>query len=148
MNNNESIETTIICPTCKIRSRIKWSSGRIGAYCYICNMKHCREWYNKNKTYKIKKNQNYQKETNYSCEKSDEEKKKRNIKRKTRRLYPLKNKKCKFCNEKATEHHHYTKPIEFNKFNYVCHKCHIKTNRKCKEVTKNKENAKNKTRRR
>ena len=31
---------------------------------------------------------------------------------------------CEFCGEIATEHHHNTKLIEFDKFDYICKSCH------------------------
>jgi hypothetical protein len=44
--------------------------------------------------------------------------------------YPLyKCLKCKFCDNGATEHHHYTNPIEIDKFHYVCHSCHLEQNK-------------------
>jgi hypothetical protein len=49
------------------------------------------------------------------------------IREKTNHHFPLyKCLKCKFCDNGATEHHHYTNPIKFDKFHYVCHSCHNK----------------------
>ncbi len=44
---------------------------------------------------------------------------------KTKHDFPLKGKWCKFCNEKAQEHHHYTEPYQFDKFWFVCRKHHL-----------------------
>jgi len=69
----------------------------------------------------LKENQEYYKER-YN---SDEQfKREMQIRNKTRLKFPLKNKKCENCGNKAEEHHHNTKPIEFDKFNYVCKGCH------------------------
>ena len=58
-----------------------------------------------------------------------EQKQRRNIKRKTRLDFPLfKALKCNFCENPATEHHHNTLPIKIDKFNYICHSCHIDKN--------------------
>jgi len=78
----------------------------------------------------------YLKKTNYASEKTKKQRKMRYIKRETRRKYPLEGNKCKYCNKPATEHHHNTKPIKIDSFEYVCHKCHIKANKKYKEVIK------------
>ena len=83
-----------------------------------------RRWYLKNREYHINKVQKYQKDTNYVSEKSEKQRKLRYIKRRTRFLFPLANQKCK-CGEQATEHHHTTQPIAIDKFEFVCHKCHI-----------------------
>jgi hypothetical protein len=72
-----------------------------------------------------RKVQQRQKETNYASEKTSVQRNIRNIKRQTRYYFPLKNHYCEFCGKKATEHHHNTKPIEFDKFNYTCHECHL-----------------------
>ena len=85
----------------------------------------CRKWYRKNRKYKIAKSKQYQKDNNYACEKTEKQREVRYIKRKTRSLFPITNQKCK-CGFQATEHHHTTNPIEFDKFIYVCHKCHLK----------------------
>jgi len=114
-----------ICPTCKIYPCATTPNGDITAYCVECRKMHCREWYKIKKILKIKNSKKYQKLTNYSCEKTKKERKKRYIKRETRRKYPLKNKFCEFCGKTATEHHHNTNPIEINKFNYICHDCHF-----------------------
>ena len=91
-----------------------------------------RERYQINKKEIIRVVQEKQKENNYAYEKTFEQRTIRNIKRRTRYWFPLKNKECEFCPFTATEHHHNIKPIEFDKFNYVCRDCHIK----CDETLK------------
>lgn len=74
----------------------------------------------------------------YLHEKTEKQRWLRNIKRKTRYHFPLKDKKCEFCPLAATEHHHNTTPIEFDKFNYVCHACHVLLHvNNCKGVLNN-----------
>ena len=84
-----------------------------------------REWYQKNREYHIAKVKARQIATNYASEKTDKQRKIRGVKRRTRALYPLADKKCEFCPLKASEHHHYTSPPETDKFNFVCHDCHM-----------------------
>lgn len=72
------------------------------------------------------------KELNYSPEKTVEQKILRGIKRQTRYYFPLIGHKCEFCGKPAEERHHNTSPIQFDRFNYVCHICHIKLERKNK----------------
>jgi len=94
---------------------------------------YMRRYYHKNKISRIKYIQNWQKENNYSSEKTDKQRKLRYIKRRTRILHPLfKCLKCEFCKNPATEHHHNTKPIGIHKFNYICHSCHIDKNMEMK----------------
>ncbi len=87
------------------------------------NKEKCRLWYKKNKVYKLRYQNKYNKRTKYQNEKSEKERKLRYIKRRTRKLYPLEGKKCKFCKSKATEHHH-IKPIRIKEFVFICHECH------------------------
>lgn len=84
-----------------------------------------REWYAKNREYKIKKTREHQIKTNYASEKTEQARAMRYIKRETRRLYPLAGKDCQYCSNKATEHHHTTNPITKHDFDYVCHGCHV-----------------------
>ncbi len=91
-----------------------------------------REWRDKNKESLNKKQREYMKKTNYASEKTPNQRKIRYIKRETRRKYPLKNQQCKYCGEVATEHHHITKPITINEFEFVCHKCHVQAERQQK----------------
>ncbi len=96
------------------------------------NRKQCRIWYEKNKEKKINYAKNYQKRTNYASEKTEKQRIIRNIKRKTREYFKLNGHNCEFCGNKATEHHHNSNPIEFDKFNYICHDCHILKHRELK----------------
>ncbi len=114
-----------ICPRCLIEDCVIRPNGQDNAYCSECNKENCREWYKRNKEVKIKKTRRYQISTDYKTEKTDKQKVLRNIKRKTRTKYPIENQKCKFCPEKARERHHYTTPLEIDKFYFVCHQCHL-----------------------
>jgi hypothetical protein len=93
-----------------------------------------REYYDRHKLEIIERVKRYSKSTNYSSEKTSKQRFLRNIKRQTRRYFILDNHNCEFCGEKATEHHHNTNPIQFDKFNYVCHNCHKLIHRTKKEV--------------
>ena len=85
---------------------------------------YCRLWYKQNRIPHLEKVKQRQKETNYSAEKTESQRTLRNIKRHTRYYFSLEGKKCDFCDNKATHRHHNTLPIQINKFNYVCPKCH------------------------
>lgn len=85
-----------------------------------------REYYLKNRDKRIKDQLEYQKLINYKNQKTPSQRFIRNIKRKTRYHFPLEEHKCEFCGGIATEHHHNTRPIEFDKFNYICRDCHTK----------------------
>lgn len=53
------------------------------------------------------------------------------LRRKTARLFPLKDKICEICKEKpAIHHHHNTLPYRYDKFLYVCYDCHVKEDKK------------------
>jgi len=95
----------------------------------IKNRKKCNIWYEKNKDYQISKSLENLKNNNYYSQKTPIQRIIRSIKRKTRYYFKLEGHNCEFCGNKATEHHHNTNPIEFDKFNYICHPCHIIKNR-------------------
>ena len=84
-----------------------------------------REWYQNNKEYWKAHVKEKQKENNYAYEKTEKQRKLRNIKRSTRQKYPIKDEKCRMCFGKATERHHHTNPIDKDKFLFVCHDCHM-----------------------
>ena len=91
------------------------------------------EYYIRHKDKIIKRVCDYNKRTHYRNEKSPHQRHIRNIKRWTRYYFPLTGHLCEVCGNNATERHHNTTPIEFDKFNFVCHDCH---NRIHKEVKK------------
>ena len=84
-----------------------------------------REWYKNNKEYHISNVRRRQINNNYSTEKTPEQRWARYIKRRTRKLYPIGNKRCEFCVLPATERHHTTQPPQIHKFVFVCHECHM-----------------------
>jgi len=75
----------------------------------------------------------YKKRINYKNEKTPVQRFIRNIKRQTRLYYPLLNHYCEFCGVPATEHHHNTNPIQFDKFNFVCKDCHNRIHKEEKQ---------------
>jgi len=89
-----------------------------------------------NREHHINRVKERQKNNHYNNEKTEIQKYIRNVKRKTRYYFKLEGHKCEFCGEKAIEHHHYSIPIEFDKFNYVCHNCHIKEDAKLNNHSK------------
>lgn len=102
-------------------------------------LKKYKEWYLKNRDYKIKKSLDRLKKSNYANQKTPARRKVLYIKNRTRILFPLyKCLKCKLCDSGATEHHHYTNPIEVDKFYYVCHGCHLVQNKIMREQLRNK----------
>lgn len=88
-----------------------------------------KKYYQENKEEFKEKIRNQKKKTNYASEKTIKQRLIRRVKSLTRKKYPLSNGiKCEFCSSMATEHHHNTYPIHKDKFNYICHNCHIKLN--------------------
>ncbi len=96
---------------------------------------YSREYYRKNRKRLIANSIKYKKDNNYACEKTEDARKRRNIKRKTRLKFPITNQKCK-CGLKAEEHHHNTEPIKFDKFDYICHECHMEEDLKLNNHSK------------
>lgn len=119
----------MICPICKIRpkeiSQSGKTKGKKKSYCRPCQTEKAAKYYLENRAYIIDRVQKHQKRTNYASEKTPEARKRRYIKRKTRMYFPITNQKCELCPEPATEHHHNTDPIEYDKFQYCCHDCHM-----------------------
>ena len=92
-------------------------------------LEYMREYYLKNKDKIRLRKKLYERKCNYAYDKSPKRVADGLIRGKTRKKYPLENKQCEFCSDLATQHHHYTTPMEIDKFNYICHKCHIVQNR-------------------
>ena len=86
---------------------------------------YMKEWYKRNKKHHIAKVRARQIETNYEAEKTKKQRCVRYVKRRTRLLYPIIGKRCEFCVLPATEHHYYTSSPKKDKFNFVCHDCHM-----------------------
>ncbi len=134
------------CPKCGVIENLTNS-----CICKSCKQQHMKQYYLENKEKfknnhekfkknnpeyskkyreenreKILKTQNeYVKRIGYKYEKTPSQRKLRAIKRKTRYHFPLsKNIKCELCRGTSECHHHNTRPIEYNKFNILCNKCH------------------------
>jgi len=97
---------------------------------------YMKEWYKRNREHHIAKVRARQIANNYESEKTKKQRRIRYIKRRTRLLYPITNQKCEFCTLPATEHHHYTFPPEIDKFNFVCHECHMELDNKMNNHSK------------
>jgi len=101
--------------------------------------KYCSEecyklgYYKNHKEERKKYQREYSKYIKYANEKGKEQRRVRYIKRRTRQIFSIEGHYCEFCGKKATERHHYTEPIEIDKFNFVCHECHQIQNRIKKE---------------
>lgn len=89
-----------------------------------------KKWIEENYNYKAnrkkinKEHLQYLKKVNYRHEKTPEQRKIRSIKRKTRYHFPLLNNKCIICDNLSMLRHHTTKPIKYNKFEFMCNPCH------------------------
>ena len=126
-----------LCPKCKKEECFEYPKGcseQFSDYCKKCTPIVFKEYYEKNRRRVIDRVLQNLKKNNYSNEKTPEQRKIRNIKRKTRNYFPLENHNCEFCGNEATEHHHNTLPIEFDKFNYCCHKCHPVLNNSVRRI--------------
>ena len=94
-----------------------------------------KKYYQKNKEPILKSQKKYRKETNYKDEKTPSQRKIRNIKRKTKYHFPIKNQLCQICLiNKAEQHYHTTKPIEVDQFIFICLDCHRKIHIDIREV--------------
>lgn len=83
-------------------------------------------YYSKNREELIKKSNNLKKKQGWACEKTGQRKIDALIRSKTRKRFPLKGNSCKFCDNPAEHRHHTTKPIEFDKFDFLCEDHHNK----------------------
>ena len=97
-----------------------------------------REYYKKNAPKIIQRKHEEAKARGFPYQKKymqrPEVKEKNKIRDKTKHQFKLEGKKCKFCDEDAKQHHHTTDPYEFDKFWYVCLKCHKKIHRGGQDV--------------
>ncbi len=106
---------------------------------HLYDIESRRKYYEKNKEKILKYSKEYSKKTNYRYEKTLEQRKIRYIKRKTRYHFSLSGMSCVKCNKGAECRHHTTRPIMFDKFDFLCNKCHngIPKIIKSQEVNKN-----------
>lgn len=87
--------------------------------------KRHKEYYEKNKNEINKKINLIKKNNKWKYYQSEQSKLNKSIKNKTRYKYPIKNNMCQLCFiNKAEHHHHTTKPLEIDKFIFVCKECH------------------------
>lgn len=77
-------------------------------------------YYINNKSKIDKYNKEYTKKNYLKIERNEKRLYNHNIRTKTSYYFPIENITCDFCENKAKEHHHYTTPIKYNKFYYVC----------------------------
>jgi len=89
-----------------------------------------RNFYENNREDRLKKQKEINQKNGYEHEKKPERRKRANIRKQTRRKYPLEGNTCKFCSNKAAQHHHTTDPITVDDFIFVCKKHHNKTHGK------------------
>ena len=82
-------------------------------------MKIISEKENQRKRLEIIRVKKWQKETNYKSEKTPKQRKIRYIKRKTRYHFPLFGNYCNICEDEAEVRHHTTKPIKYDKFDFL-----------------------------
>lgn len=108
------------CATCNEQPR----NGK-SCYCRSCGREKAKEYYKKNREKIIKNKLEYLKKTNYAAEKTPEQRKRRQVKRMSRYHFPIEG-SCKFCPEAASERHHFTEPIQWDKIWLVCHDCHMR----------------------
>lgn len=91
-----------------------------------------RNHYEKNRDDRLKKQKEINQKNGYMHEKKPERRKRANVRKQTRRKYPLEGNTCNFCDDKATQHHHTTNPITIDEFIFVCKKHHNKSHgKKC-----------------
>ncbi len=101
-----------------------------------------REYYKKNKEKVDNKNKKYYIDNKKKMNEKQKEylklprvREKCRVREMTRYYSPIKGKMCEIClKNKARHRHHYTKPYQVGKFNYVCIKCHKEIHRREKDV--------------
>lgn len=96
-------------------------------------IKKSREYYDKNRVELIKKKMEYDKATNYKNDRTPAKRVAKRIRSLTKYKFPLDGQTCQECNAPAVERHHTTKPMQIDKFKYLCHECHKIEHRKLRE---------------
>ena len=85
-----------------------------------------RAKYLRRREYFLRKIKEWNQKNGYASDKRPERKKDQLIRAKTRNKYPLKGETCLFCDKFAEHRHHTTKPIEIDKFMFLCEAHHCK----------------------
>ncbi len=83
-----------------------------------------RKKYLRRKDYFIKKSVEWQKKNGWPESKNPNRKINQLVRAKTRYKYPLKGNTCQFCSDPAEHRHHTTKPMEVDKFMFLCKSHH------------------------
>lgn len=87
-------------------------------------------YYEKNREHIIHQINNKKRKDGWACDKTDERRRDGLVRKKTRMEFPLNGNKCKHCSSLAVHRHHTTKPLEFDKFDYLCKNHHDKAHNK------------------
>jgi len=105
----------VYCPKCKALYDKKYKFKN-----KLKIMKQAKQYYQLNKIKIDEYNRTYLK----TYQETIKRKNLRAIRALTRIYFPITNQKCNFCKSRAKQHHHYINPIEYDKFYFVCKKCH------------------------
>ena len=81
-------------------------------------------YYANNREEIAKKKKIKNQKTSYEYDRVESTRKKAIIRDKTRKMFPLKGQVCVKCGSDAEHRHHTTDPIEWDKFDFLCEKCH------------------------
>jgi len=136
----EAKGNTHVCDPCRLKKWRKDNPDKIKAY-LTKNKSRIREkraiYYEENKEYYNKYNSDRRKRTGYAEDKTTDRKRDMNIRSQTRHKYPLADNKCN-CGKQAVCRHHTTEPMEVDKFDFMCRKCHDELHIKLKDASQEK----------
>lgn len=129
---------THMCDSCRLKKWRKDNPDKIKAYLertvdrrkayYEKNRKKLKKerdsYYANNREEIARKKKIKNQKTNYEYDRVESTRKKAIIRDKTRKMFPLKGQVCVKCGADAEHRHHTTNPIEWDKFDFLCEKCH------------------------
>ena len=134
----EDAKSKNMCDSCRLKKWRKDNPDKIKAYLertvdkknayYEKNRDKIKKgidaYYANNREEIARKKRIKNQKTNYEYDRVESTKRNKAVRSETNKKFPLAGEKCVKCGVDAEQHHHTTKPIVFDKFIFICEKCH------------------------
>ncbi len=117
----ESKGNTDLCDPCRLKKWRKENPKKVKDY--------NKMRYKRDREKILAKTKEWNQKNGYKSDKRPERREAANIRRATRRQYPLEGNTCQFCSKPAEHRHHTTYPLEVDKFIFLCKEHHNEVER-------------------